>query len=63
VSGKRVYDLTDLIVQGIWAAHLNGELSEADEVDRAAVRAAGVLRGPLPHGGELPPGKELTGGT
>ena len=43
MSGKRVYDLTDLTVQGIWEAHLNGELFEADEVDRVAIRAAGVL--------------------
>ena len=44
MSGKkRVYDLTDLTVQGIWEAHLNGELYEAEEVDRVAVRAAGVL--------------------
>jgi hypothetical protein len=43
VTGKRVDDLTDLTVRGIWEAHLNGELAEADAVDRAAVRAAGVL--------------------
>ena len=43
MSGKRAYDLTHLTVQGIWEAHLNGELYEAEEVDRVAVRAAGVL--------------------
>jgi hypothetical protein len=43
VPGKGVDDLTDLTVQGIWEAHLNGELAEANAVDRAAVRAAGVL--------------------
>jgi len=43
VPGKCVDDLTDLTVQGIWEAHLDGELAEADAVDRAAVDAAGVL--------------------
>jgi hypothetical protein len=43
LTGKRVDDLTDLTVQGIWEAHLQGELAEADAVDRAAVSAAGVL--------------------
>jgi hypothetical protein len=43
VTGKRVYDLTDLTVQGIWEAHLNGEFSELDLEDRVAVRTAGVL--------------------
>ena len=43
MPGKRVDDLKDLTVQGIWEAHLNGELSTADAVDRAAVNAAGVL--------------------
>jgi hypothetical protein len=43
VAGKRVDDLADLSVQGIWEAHLNGELAEADAVDRATVGAAGVL--------------------
>jgi len=43
VSGKRIDDLKDLTVQGIREAHLEGELALADEVDRAAVRAAGVL--------------------
>ena len=40
---KRIDDLWDLTVQGIWEAHLNGELAEAEVVDRVAVRAAGVL--------------------
>ena len=40
---KRIDDLWDLTVQGIWEAHLNGELAEADVVDQVAVRAAGVL--------------------
>ena len=44
MPGKRIDDLTDLTVQGIWEAHLNGELAEADVVDRASVRAAGVWR-------------------
>jgi hypothetical protein len=43
LTGKRVDDLTDLTVQGIWEAHLQGELAEADAVDRAAINAAGVL--------------------
>jgi hypothetical protein len=41
--GKRVDDLADLTVQGIWEAHMNGELAENNAVDRAAVSAAGVL--------------------
>jgi hypothetical protein len=41
--GKRVDDLTDTTAQGIWEAHLNGELAEANAVDRAAVHAAGIL--------------------
>jgi hypothetical protein len=45
VSGKRVDDLTDTTAQGIWEAHLNGELAEADAQDRAAVDAAGILTG------------------
>ena len=40
---KRIDDLWDLTAQGIWEAHLNGELAEADAVDQVAVRAAGVL--------------------
>ena len=43
MSGKRIDDLRDLTVQGIWEAHLEGELLEADVVDQVAVRAAGVL--------------------
>src|SRR5215212_1984257 len=35
--------LCDLTVQGIWKAHLNGELAEANVADQVAVRAAGVL--------------------
>ncbi len=30
-------------MQGIWDAHLKGELAEVDVVDRVTVRAAGVL--------------------
>ena len=36
---KRIDDLWDLTVQGIWEAHLNGELAEADVVDQVAVTA------------------------
>jgi len=43
VFDKRVDDLTDLTVQGIWEAHLDGELSELAAVDRAIVGAAEVL--------------------
>ncbi len=43
MPGKRIDDLTDLTVQGIWEAHLEGELAQADVVDQMAVRAAGVL--------------------
>jgi hypothetical protein len=43
VPGKRIDDLTDLSVQGIWEAHLDGELAEVDVLDQVAVRAAGVL--------------------
>ena len=45
VPAKRVDDLTNTTAQGIWEAHLKGELAEADAVDRAAVNAAGVLAG------------------
>jgi len=38
---KRIDDLTDLSVQGISEAHLNGELAEAEVIDQVAVRAAG----------------------
>jgi len=43
VHSKRIDDLTDTTAQGIWEAHLNGELAEANAVDRAAVNAAGIL--------------------
>ncbi len=43
MSSKGIDDLWDLTVQGIWEAHLNGELAEAGVVDQVAVRAAGVL--------------------
>jgi len=40
---KRIDDLEDHTVQGIWEAHLNGELAKVDVVDQVTVRAAGVL--------------------
>jgi hypothetical protein len=40
---RGIDDLRDLTVQGIWEAHLNGELAEAEVVDQVAVRAAGGL--------------------
>ena len=43
MSPKRIDDLTDLTVQGIWEAHLGGELAQVDVVERVTVRAAGVL--------------------
>jgi len=43
VTSKRVDHLEDLTVLGIWEAHLEGELVPYNAVDRAAVRAAGVL--------------------
>ena len=43
VHSKRIEDLTDTTAQGIWEAHLSGELAEATAEDTAAVEAAGVL--------------------
>ncbi len=43
MSAKRIDDLADLTVQGIWEAHLKGELAPRCVVDYVAVRAAGVL--------------------
>ena len=43
LPGKRIDDLDDLTVQGIWEAHLEGELAPGDVVDDVAIRAAGVL--------------------
>ena len=42
MSGKRIDDLADLTAQGIWEAHLKGELAPGYVVDDVAVRAAGV---------------------
>jgi hypothetical protein len=42
-SGKRIDDLADLTVQGIWEAHLKGGLAPEFVVDDVAVLAAGVL--------------------
>ena len=43
LPGNRIDDLDDLTVQGIWEAHLEGELVPGDVVDDVAIRAAGVL--------------------
>ena len=43
MSPKRIDDLGDLTVHGIWEAHLKGEFVPAGVVDDVAVRAAGVL--------------------
>ena len=43
VTGKRIDDLDDLTVQGIWEAHLKGELAQVGVVDRVTVRAVGIL--------------------
>ncbi|CAN5633515.1 MAG: hypothetical protein H0T55_05915 [Rubrobacteraceae bacterium] len=43
MTGTRIDDLEDHTVQGIWEAHLEGELAPDDAVDDVAVRAAGVL--------------------
>ena len=43
MTSKRIDDLQDHTVQGIWEAHLEGELSQNDIVDQVTVRAAGVL--------------------
>ena len=45
MSSKRIDDLGDLSVHGIWEAHLKGEFVPATVVDDAALRAAGVLAG------------------
>ena len=43
VTGARIDDLENHTVQGIWEAHLKGELASGDVVDDVAVRAAGEL--------------------
>jgi hypothetical protein len=43
VSAKRIDDLADPTVHGIWVAHLKGEPAPGDVVDDVAVRAVGVL--------------------
>jgi hypothetical protein len=40
---KRIDDLGDLTVHGIWEAHRKGEFVPASVEDDVAVRAAGVL--------------------
>ena len=41
--GKRINDLPDHTVQGIWEAHQADELAVEDELDDMIIRAAGVL--------------------
>ena len=43
MSGKRIDDLPDHTVQGLWEAHLAGEVAVEDALDDMIVRAAGVL--------------------
>jgi hypothetical protein len=43
VSAKRIEDLADLTVHGIWEPHLKGERASGCVVDDVVVRAAGVL--------------------
>ena len=43
MSGKRIDHLADPTAQGIWEAHLKGELALGYVVDDMTVRAAGVL--------------------
>jgi hypothetical protein len=45
VSGKRIDDLADLTVHGIWVAQLSGEFVPGDVVEDVVVRAVGVLAG------------------
>ncbi len=43
MSGKRIDDLPDHTVQGIWEAHSAGEIAVDDALDDMIVRSAGVL--------------------
>jgi hypothetical protein len=43
VIGKRIDDLDDLTVEGIWEAHLQGKIVPVEVPDDVAVRAAGML--------------------
>ncbi len=43
MPGRRIDDLADHTVQGIWEAHLEGELAVGNILDDMTVRAAGVL--------------------
>ncbi len=43
MPGKRIDDLADHTVQGIWEAHLAEEISIDDVLDEVIVRSAGVL--------------------
>ena len=45
MSPKRIDDLGDLTVHGIWEAHLKGEFVPAGVVDDVAVRAASCVGG------------------
>ena len=41
--GKRIGDLPDHTVQGLWEAHRAGEIAIEDTLDDTIVRSAGVL--------------------
>ncbi len=41
--GKRIYDLPDHTVQGLWEAHRAGEIAVEDALDDTIVRSAEVL--------------------
>jgi hypothetical protein len=43
VTGTRIDDIEDHTVQGIWEAHIKGEIAPGNVVDDVDVRAAGVL--------------------
>ena len=43
VPSKRIDDLPDHTVQGIWDAHLRGEVDISNVLDDTIIRCAGVL--------------------
>ena len=45
MPGTRIDDLPDHTVQGIWEAHLAGDVLVEDALDDTIVRSAGVLAG------------------
>lgn len=43
MAGKRIDDLPDHTVQGLWESHRAGEIAVEDALDEMIVRSAGVL--------------------